>query len=108
MDVHYTPATKRNLHGSGKPAENDEKGDQGDKGGQQSDRQAHDIADKLLHIFRDALVRIVGRGSKTKTIVSTVRQPAADIFVRQPMAPAYLQRLVQIKRTDRYRDAKSG
>ena len=54
------------------------------------------------------MIRVIRRALEFQLIVSTIREPGAEISSRQPAAPTYLQHLTEIKGINRHHDEKSG
>src|ERR1700675_4879080 len=85
--VHCSPCADRYIRRTGEPPENDEKRTEGDKGRNQTDRQIHDIGREEAEIFRDTLVRVIGRAQELQMIVSATSEPGSNVRARQPAPP---------------------
>ena len=108
-----------------------DKAQQGDRGVEQPQAQAHRVGGELLDVLLNALVGVVGaawggwggamdsgvsaRGSvwtdarlQLELVEGVVGEPALQVVVRHPRPPAQLQQLGQIKAVHRHQDEAGG
>ena len=94
-------AAHRNGERSGQPPEDRHEGHQRDDRAQAPGEEAESLGGEKVHVFRDALVRVIGLARhELHPIVGAIRQPGAEVTVGQPASPADLEHLVEIHLVD--------
>ena len=87
----------RNGERSGQPPEDRHEGHQRDDRAQAPGEQPEGVGREQVHVFRDALVRVIGLARhELHPVVGAIGQPGAEVAVGQPAPPADLEHLVEI------------
>ena len=82
---------------SGQPPQDRHEGHQRDDRAQTAREKTQGVGREEVHIFRDALVRVIGlMRHELHPIVGAIGQPGAEVAVVQPASPADLEHLVEI------------
>src|ERR1700733_14750785 len=89
--------------------ENRDKRDQGHHGAHSANAESQRAGDKLGHVVGYALVGIVRlSGQQLHSIVGALRQPAPQVALGEPAAPANLEHLVEVDLVDGKDNVKTG
>ena len=94
---------------AGKLPEDDGKGDQGDRGFEETEGQGEGLLDEAADILADALVGVVGRAVfEAQPVVVAPFEPFCGVAVGEPAPPADLQHLAQVDLVDGHDDEQAG
>src|SRR5205823_15014104 len=70
-----------------------------------SDEESEGVGNEEVDVFSDALVWVIGlTRQELHPVVSSIRQPSAEVALGQPASPADFEHLVEIKLVDSEKD----